>query len=86
MLVNMLETKLGSPDGIQVNEYKKGEEYNLPSSLARVFLDEKWAKEVKETKKPGPDETKVDGPSEEKEEADEKEDNKKTSSRRKKKE
>jgi hypothetical protein len=71
MLVKMLETKLGSPDGIQVNEYKKGEEYDLPSSLAQVFLDEGWAEEVKESKKPGPEQNKVDsGPNENKSESD----------------
>ena len=37
MLVEMTETIKGSPDGIIVKEYKKGERYNVPESLYDVF-------------------------------------------------
>lgn len=47
--VLMLVTQEGSPDGMIVREYAKGEEYNLPASLADVFINIlKVAKEVKE--------------------------------------
>ena len=36
----MLETKLGSPDGITVKEYKEGESYEVPLDLYRVFVEE----------------------------------------------
>ena len=45
MKVRMLETRLGSPDGIQVNEYKAGEKYDMPESLAKGFLKNGWAEE-----------------------------------------
>lgn len=56
MKVRMLQTMKGSPDGIQVEEYKVGEVYDLPPSLASVFLREKWAEQDKSLK--GPSETK----------------------------
>lgn len=37
--VKMLETKKGSPNGIQVNEYVAGREYLLPDSLSDAFLN-----------------------------------------------
>lgn len=43
----MISTRKGSPDGIQVNTYEMGKVYDLPSSLANVFLNEGWAKEEK---------------------------------------
>ena len=46
----------GSPDGVQVLEYQAGEVYDLPPSLASVFLREKWAEQDKSLK--GPSETK----------------------------
>ena len=46
----MLETEKGSPDGTVTRTYEKGKEYNLPESLARVFIDQmEVAKEVTET-------------------------------------
>jgi len=56
MKVRMLQTMKGSPDGIQVKEYQAGEVYDLPPSLASVFLREKWAKQDKSLK--GPSKTK----------------------------
>ncbi len=38
MLVKMKITKKGSPNGIVVNEYVKGDEYDLPESLTKTFL------------------------------------------------
>jgi hypothetical protein len=43
----MTKTMQGSPDGIQVNTYETGKVYDLPSSLAEVFLREGWAQEDK---------------------------------------
>ena len=34
--VKMLQTQSGSPDGMQIKEYKAGETYDIPSSLAAV--------------------------------------------------
>lgn len=50
MIVKMLETKNGSPDGVRVNGYEKGGVYDLPSPLAEVFIAEKWAIEAKITR------------------------------------
>lgn len=47
MKIRMLQTQKGSPDGIQVNEYEQGKKYDLPESLAEVFLDNKWAEQDK---------------------------------------
>ena len=44
----MVETKKGSPDGINISEFAKGKEYDLPSGLADVFIHEGWAKIVEE--------------------------------------
>lgn len=38
MLVVMKETKKGSPNGITVNEYVKGQEYDMPENLMKTFL------------------------------------------------
>ena len=46
MKVRMNSTRRGSPDGIAVHEYYKGESYDLPESLAQVFVEEKWASPV----------------------------------------
>jgi hypothetical protein len=45
----MVETKKGSPDGINVFEYAKGKSYDLPQGLADIFIREGWAEWVKET-------------------------------------
>ena len=37
--VLMLETAKGSPDGITVNTYEKGEQYDLPDDLISCFVD-----------------------------------------------
>ncbi len=47
--VRMLKTKAGSPDGIQVFDYQAGQKYDLPESLAVVFLRDGWAEEDKES-------------------------------------
>ncbi|GJL78805.1 MAG: hypothetical protein NPINA01_17940 [Nitrospinaceae bacterium] len=46
MEIKMLETRMGSPDGVSVFSYSKGKEYELPEGLARVFINEEWAKPV----------------------------------------
>jgi hypothetical protein len=42
----MLTTQSGSPDGRTVCSYAKGEQYDLPDSLGKVFVKEGWAKKV----------------------------------------
>ncbi len=49
MKVKMNRTCFGSPDGMQVNEYKKGETYDLPDPLAEVFVQQRWAVKVVKT-------------------------------------
>lgn len=45
----MEQTAKGSPDGIEVNVYEKGQVYDLPQSLARIFLDAGMAEPYEET-------------------------------------
>lgn len=53
MKIKMLKTILGSPDGIKVNLYKKDEVYeNVPDSLAKVFIQEKYAEQASIMTKP----------------------------------
>lgn len=52
MKIRMIVTTKGSPDGIQVNEYQAGGKYDLPESLAKVFLDNNWAEEDKDLGRP----------------------------------
>ena len=54
--ISMLVTKDGSPDGIQVRTFEKGKTYDVPETLADIFLRERWAREVKDC--PGPQNTK----------------------------
>ena len=49
MRVKMKRTSYGSPDGVQVEEYKKGETYNVRDTLAAIFLEEGWAVKVDKT-------------------------------------
>ena len=44
MKLKMLETRQGSPDGVTVLTYKKGEIVDVPAELAHVFLSESWAR------------------------------------------
>lgn len=72
MKVRMKEDKSGSPDGINVIEYKKGKTYDLPKELAEAWIDRELAvavkgKAPKETKVEEPEETKVDEPEEQQE-------------------
>ena len=41
-IIKVLMTKdaKGSPDGLKVRSYEKGKEYDLPDSLATVFIKE----------------------------------------------
>ena len=52
MKLKMSETVKGAsdPSGSQVKEYQEGETYEVHESLARVFLKENWAEEVKAKK------------------------------------
>lgn len=40
MKIKMLETKKGSPDGINVKTYIAGQVYEIPASLANVFVNQ----------------------------------------------
>ena len=46
VIIKMLETRTGSPDGVTVCSYAKGEQYELPDGLAQVFVHEGWGKQV----------------------------------------
>ena len=46
MAYKILKDFKGSPDGMAVIDYSKGQVVNLVPSLAAVTIDEKWAKEV----------------------------------------
>lgn len=46
--IKMLETRTGSPDGMTVRSYARGEQYELPDGLAQVFVSEGWGKQVQE--------------------------------------
>ena len=43
MRVKMLQKQIGSPDGIRIVTYEKGEEYDLPKPLATIFTEQNWA-------------------------------------------
>ena len=45
--IRMLQTKFGSPDGIQVYQYQAGQLYTVPDELANIFLSQGWAVEDK---------------------------------------
>lgn len=44
--IKMLETRTGSPDGMTVCSYVRGEQYEMPDGLAKVFVNEGWGKQV----------------------------------------
>lgn len=50
MLVKMLETTKGSPNGIIVNEYKKDHQYDLPEKLRDAFIIMQVCEDVKKEK------------------------------------
>ncbi|MDQ0417918.1 hypothetical protein J2Z48_002102 [Croceifilum oryzae] len=47
MKIRMIHTMSGSPDGLTIYVYEADQIYDLPSSLARIFLEEGWAREDK---------------------------------------
>jgi hypothetical protein len=47
MHVKMTKTEKGSEDGRFVKEYRAGEEYDLPTSLAKAFIAMGAAEETK---------------------------------------
>lgn len=49
MKLKMKSTRYGSPDGVQEEEYKKGETYNVRETLAVIFLKEDWAVKIDKT-------------------------------------
>lgn len=49
MKVTMSRTCYGSPDGMRVAEYKKGETVDLPDALAEVFVQQHWAVKIDRT-------------------------------------
>ncbi len=56
----MLVDRIGYPDGITRNEYKRGEVYDLPPSLAESWLEQGYAEQDKMAE--GPSETKATKP------------------------
>lgn len=50
MLLTMVETRPGSPDGIRVVTYEKGESYEVPAALGEIFLGEGWARPARKGK------------------------------------
>ncbi len=60
MKVQMLKTRKGAPDGLNVTEYDAGKIYELPASLAEPWLAAKVCQEVKPGA--GPSETKNEAP------------------------
>lgn len=47
MFIRMTVSRMGSVDGLSTALYRAGEKYDLPDSLAGVFLREGWAEEDK---------------------------------------
>jgi hypothetical protein len=45
--IRMIQTRFGSPDGIQVFQYRAGQVYSIPDDLANIFLAQGWAEEDK---------------------------------------
>ena len=63
--VLMTKTQTGSTTGCNVIEFEKDKEYDLPSDLAEVFVDElEVATIVEEDDEPDPDATGEDTPDE----------------------
>ena len=46
MKVKMLKNRQGSPDGILVNNYIRGETVEMPYQLAHVFIRQHWAQKL----------------------------------------
>jgi len=78
MKVRMNKDRKGSPDGINVIDYKKGKTYDMPDELAKPWIKKglavavkppKVEEEIEEPKAEEPDETKVIEQPETKEEA-----------------
>ena len=42
--IKMIRSQAGSTDGMHVELFKAGEVYDIPVDLAKVFIDNKWAK------------------------------------------
>ena len=73
MQVKMIQTATGSPNGINVQKYSVGEPYDIPDSLAKVFLEMGVAHEytpvkrtITEKKADAPTENKMLSPDENK--------------------
>lgn len=69
MKIRMIETKVCYPDGITEKECLKGKTYDLPETIAKSWVKQGFAKNVKarkqkETKTEEPEETKVIEPPE----------------------
>jgi hypothetical protein len=47
MLIRMIVSKMGSVDGLNTALYEAGRKYDVPESLASVFLREGWAEQDK---------------------------------------
>ena len=44
--IRMLSTREGSPDGIRIEKYLENQIYEIPSSLAAIFISEGWAEAI----------------------------------------
>lgn len=76
MRVKMLTDAPGSPDGVTVNEYSKGEVYEVTDSLGTVFIEQGLAEATEDDVTPDA-EPAVEVPDESPEELAEKSDSKK---------
>lgn len=55
MKIKMTKTTDGSPDGININTYEKGEKYDVPDSLAENFVGQDAAKKEDKGKEKAPE-------------------------------
>jgi len=52
MKIKMIVRKQGSEDGLSIKDFQVGKEYDVCDKLAKVFIDNSWAAEVKDEVKP----------------------------------
>ena len=52
MKIKMIVRKQGSEDGISIKDFQVGKEYDVCDKLAKVFITNGWAAEVKAEVKP----------------------------------
>lgn len=52
MKIKMVKRMQGSEDGLTIRDFQAEKEYDVCDKLAKVFVDNKWAYEVKAEVKP----------------------------------